>query len=199
MITFDEVDIYLLNKWHDISKLQNAINSLNNKMKGFIEEIVSGLKDREWWDKRQFGEPYVTRKMQIGIGKKSWIIGPDQKWDHVSIWIEPFDLDNLLGISDRPIAGIWTSRLGVQQTDFNKVFNQETKEIREKMKATMDFKDLDDEEYSFGYYLPQTPSQWIEILEVGKFVETILQNFDNLAKFIDPVSRALSAVGKIKK
>jgi hypothetical protein len=199
MTTFNEVDIHLLNRWDDISKLKDALSSLEDKMQNSVGEIVSELEYRDWWNRRQFTEPYSNKKKQIAIWKKTWIVGDNKKWDHVSLWVEDIDLDNLFGSARRPTASVWTEKLGTNKDNFEKLFEQHAKNDINEIRKSAGIKVYKDSTNAFRYYLTETPGDWIEILKAGRFTETILENFDILAKFIDPIDKALAEIRTTKK
>ncbi|MEO0094122.1 MAG: hypothetical protein ABIK67_07720 [candidate division WOR-3 bacterium] len=199
MKKLNEIEIYLLQNWDTVAKIKNEAESLQEKFDEECAKACAELQNREWWNE-EFEEPEYKRDgdhgYQIFCSKKSWHFGKDW-FDHVELVVADLSLDSLMESGEyMPNAAVWTVRLkklgeGKRET-FEELYTTYSKKIKTSLPPGL--KIFKDPESAFCYYLPYTKDQWIEKLKEGKFVETILEHFDILAQFIDPIDRALAEV-----
>ncbi|OGB89305.1 hypothetical protein A2625_03970 [candidate division WOR-1 bacterium RIFCSPHIGHO2_01_FULL_53_15] len=191
-----EHETFLLENWGDTAKLINCVNDIEGNMASCLQnEVKARLIESEWWDKKQFEAPmFYSNYSEVGICKKSWKIGTD-KWDHVSLWVGKISLDGLMGTADEhPNAGIWSEKIRTKidkPAKFAETFNLAAEKAKNSFKG---IKIESDNDFIFYYELKQSPDEWIEILRKGTFAENIMDAFNNLALFIEPIDRALSEV-----
>lgn len=191
-----EHEAFLLENWEDTGKLINCVNDIEGNIASCLQnEVKARLIESDWWDEKQFEAPiFYSNNSEIGIYKKSWKIGPD-KWDHVSLWVGKISLDGLMGTADEPpYAGIWSEKIRTrigEPAKFAEYFNLASEKARNTLKG---IKIESDNNFIFYYELKQAPNEWIDILKKGTFAENIMEAFNNLALFIEPIDRALSKV-----
>jgi hypothetical protein len=201
MKKLNEIEVYLLEHWEDVIKLNEVADGLEEKIASTLQkEVVSSLEEKDWWSK-EFKTK--TDKREVNVFKETWRLGKEE-WDFVSIGVgvEESFLTDLTGTGEgRLNAYIWTDQLELLGSDkekkFDKLFN--TYSMKISTTFALKFKVYKDPGYPFWYYLPYSTNQWIEILKEGRFVETILEHFDILAQFIGPIDRALAEVLGKKK
>lgn len=194
MRKLNEVEVYLLEHWEDIAKLQEAAENLERKIDSLAEEAVSSLKNQEWWTDEFQVKP---TKDEIYIFKRTWKVGKGE-WDLVCIGFWGLRLKNLMETSDYPPAVyVWSEQLKERRSEFRDKFKKYSEEIRNSKGIKMSGDE--DENYPLYIYLPQTPQEWLEIIKTGRFVEEIVNSFNNtLVPLIDPIDRALAEVMKKK-
>jgi len=199
MQRLNEIEEFLLRNWGDVIKIKENAENLQGKVDKLCEEICKKLQNKDWWSK-EFENP-VYKWNDIFFWKKSWHFGRD--WlDIVCFSVNAVSPNSLMGHGeDKPNACIWTKRvtkLGEGKKEkFEERFNVYAREIIKSLPS--EIKLTKDPECAFIYYLPYTPEQWIEILKTGKFVDTILEHFDILAQFIEPIDKAMAEVLYKKK
>lgn len=195
MSTTTQTEEFLLNNWMGVIKVKEGATLLQKKIDRLLEIIKIGLHNSEWWT-NDFVKPKY-RKHALFFGKKSWYFGND-RCDNVQIGIENLSLDNLLSTTvERPVAYVWTQRFrnnGSDKEEFERLFNVYAKEIRN----SLEFKTISEPEYALYYELPYTAKQWATILRESRFVEIILHHCDILARFIEPIDRAIETI-RMKK
>ena len=194
--TITPTEEFLLSNWEEVIKVNEGAASIQKKVDRLFEIVKTGLQNSEWWTK-DFVKP-VYRKHALFFWKKSWYFGNAQR-DNVQIGMENLSLDNLLtNTVERPVAYVWTQRFGKNVQDkmeFQKLFNAYAKEIR----SSLEFKTLSEPEYALYYELPYTSVEWTSILLKGIFVETILEQCNILARFIEPLDQAIARISTKNK
>jgi hypothetical protein len=191
MNTVTSTEDTLLSNWVEVIKVKDGVVSLQKKIDRLFEIIKTGLKNSEWWTE-EFAPPEY-RNRALYFWKKSWYFGNNQH-DTVQIGIENLSLDSLLSTTiARPIAYVWTQILGKnrqEKEEFQRLFSEHANELRVALK----FQTVSVPEYALYYELPYTAIQWAKILRESRFVEIILMHCNILARFIEPVDRALETM-----
>ena len=192
MKKLNEVEIYLLEHWEDVMKLEEAVNSFRGKLKDAIQEVAKELEKRDWWTK-EFEKS--TQEGHVEIWKTTWVKGHESL---ITVGIGGLKLDNFLGLEeDSPYVFIWNGWLRKKegekvQEEFNELFKKYSEKIFKSFKTYKDW---------ICYEFPQTldNENWLDVIKDGRLGEELNKLFDFLSELIDPIDRALNEVLKKKK
>ncbi|MBS4014966.1 MAG: hypothetical protein KGZ86_00790 [Candidatus Latescibacteria bacterium] len=190
---------YILQNYAEINHLIEEVNFIKNDLDKLCEKICTEIKEKDWWIRwsNDFEGP-VYRWNSIFFWKKSWHFGNDSL-DIIDLDVSDIGLDHLMGTTDnKPNSGIWTKRLTKLGDGEKEKFEQYFREISKQMKLDVP-RSVFPNESVIGHRLPYNVDEWIKILKDGRFIDVILEQFDNLSLYIEPIDKALTMVRKIKK
>lgn len=194
---FNEIDLYLLDRWEDVVKFEDAVRKLKGTYQELIDEAISEIMKREPWSGDEFEVITYPEKRgyteQIYIYKKSWICGKGN-WDIVGLGIQAIDIDSIMGYGeDKPYAYIWTEMVkmkGVDLKKFNDYLLRELKDIKTNMPLSLEIDEADT--YGYWFYFTESQKELLDALKKDKqFIEVLAKQFNTLSKFIDPIDKTL--------
>jgi len=185
------VDMYLLDHWFEIAKLNDAIIELNDKIKRMVDESLGTLQEQEWWDNKKFYDPFeFTKEKEINIAKRTWRVGKN-KWDIITLGIWGLrSLDDLLGQTDIPPA----LYICCETYNQKELFSKHVIQFSQKILDTLNFKYEGGKNYPVYLYMSENADEWVNVLKRGEFKNRIMEYFDTLAKFIDPIDKAFEKI-----
>ncbi len=188
---FNEIDLYLLDRWDDVVKFEDALENLERSHQELIEEAILTIKDecKQW-----LGDEFEVRLSQekstiyIDVYKKSWILG-EKDWDFIGFEWGNIDINSIMGYGeDKPYFCIWTKnikKLDVDLDEFNATLLKELKDIVSSLKIV-------NWGSSIGFYFPQSQKELLEAMKKGKpFIDILIMQFNTLSKLIDPIDKTI--------
>lgn len=187
---FNEIDLYLLDRWDDVVKFEDAVEKLKGTYQELIEEAISEIKECEPWSGGEFKVITYPEKRnnteQIYIYKQSWICGKD-KWDIVGLGIQCIDIYSIMGYGeDKPYVCIWTEKVEKLGIDLKKFNDHLLKELKDRPSS------LEIDNWGYWFYFPKSPKELLEAMKKEKqFINLLVEQFNTLSKFIDPVDRTI--------
>lgn len=187
---------FILQNYGDVKSLAGEIEAIQNDIDKLCEKICAEIKQKDWWSNDFDGPEY--RWNGIFLWKKTWHFGKD-RYDFIDLDVANIRLDNLMGlVVEKPNAGVWTKRLEKLGNNRKERFEENFKKISKQMKLEVP-RSIDSEGSVICYNLPYNVDEWIKILKEGTFIDRILEHFDSLSQYIEPIDKALAIVRKTKR
>lgn len=187
---FNEIDLYLLDRWDDVVKLEDAVEKLKGTHQELIDEAILKITEEcKGWSEDEFiVRPYPEKRArQIYVYKKSWIFGKEKDWGLIGLGIENIDINGIIG-EDKPYVCIWTESvkmLGIDLENFNATLLKELKDMSSSL-------EIENWGSSIGFYFPQSQKELLEAMKKGKpFIDILITQFNTLSKFIDPIDKTI--------
>lgn len=155
---------FILEHYEDVRLLKDAIDSAESDLAELLASIESELQGRDWWDEGVWVSG--TQRGEIWARKTSWGTADESFW----IGIFNVSLDRMMSEDDRPWSYVQVRN------------DMRTEPVRAKLAAvgrTIDVKADSSMKKPFSRYLNLAPIA----ADPGKLKDTVLAEFDMLAKF----------------
>jgi hypothetical protein len=187
---------YLLENWTTAAVMREEMDGLDQYVKELTQRVADNLSKQKPWSQCE-PELSISRWGWFGFWRKpEWRLDWEKGY-WVTVAVGGLVLNRMLGHDeDAPDAHIWIPLgEGAEKTkQLRELIRVEAKSVIDELMK--EHKEKVGGDRAFGYVLPHTPKQWIELLDAGRFEDEVTRHFNTLARFIEPVDRALRAIRK---
>jgi hypothetical protein len=206
-LKFTEPELFLLEKWDDVYKVQRGANQTRERYAEVFLEVLDRVKSRhKELNRRAFNDigTMATDEslgyINVGIGRAEWPSREPRRWP-TGFWIGGVTLEDLYSQSgSKPYASVWLYPPKSASLNLKIAAHRIQKEAgRLRGKARSGTVSVENTWASVDLYLPERPEQLRTLLvkDVTGFIECMVAHFEGLAELTNAID-AVFEFGKPK-
>ncbi len=196
----NEAELLLLRKWDEARLLEQSMERVREKYAALFEKVAEAVTaGHPELDAHKIYPTQFWATGAIGFGRKTWPEG--ESYNLPGLWMDNLRLE-VLAAEDHPppIAGIWLSPKALKKTSLTmaKMRQEITKEAPSLLaqdEYERHIRPGADAKYALNFAAP-TKKEILGMIAAGegeKFVDTIVDQFDLMARFVPVLDRLFSS------
>lgn len=201
---FNKIDLWMLKKWSDIERFNNARTTFIDKFDKWVENTINEGKneyleeyEKDFLDKTNKSKE-TNKIKELHFYKKHWIIDEKNNWNKYSLMIADWNYESLSGENEEKFYyGVWTKHIIKYGIELGK-FNEQLKENIKKILPDVEFEELDDGIYCFVNFPLHKIAENVENQNESEISNIIITAMKNLKEIGDVLEETRESYPEFK-